>query len=329
MNLIPADKVDWVAQYDALQTRAGLVELGHRTRIEVAGADRATWLHNLCTNEIRKLASGTGCEAFLTTVQGKTLGHVFLFVGPETIVIDTVAGEADKILKHLDRYLVCEQVTLTDRSQAWSELLLAGADSARPLAKLSDIPLPTGRLAHGICQLAQRPVEVRQVDWAGPLGYLLSVNNDNLAVVRAALIEAGAVPCDDPAFEAARIENGVPLYGVDLDDKNLPQEIARDPLAISFVKGCYLGQETVARIDALGHVNKSLLGLRFKGPAVPERGLELLAAGQPAGSVTSAAYSPRYGTAVALGYVRRGHTTPGTLLDSDLGVVEVVALPMR
>lgn len=321
-----SQNLDWLPQYEALSAGVGLVELGKRTQIEVAGADRASFLHNLCTNEIRKLATGSGCEAFLTTVQGKTLAHVLVFAGPEAIVLDTVPGEAEKILAHLDHYLVCEQVTLVDRTVEWSELLLAGPQSEALLEKLTTVRLPLKRLAHVPADLGGATVWLRRADLMGHVGFLIGVRDEDLAKVTAALQMAGAVVCPMQVFEAARIERGFPLFGKDISDKNLPQEVARDALAISFVKGCYLGQETVARIDALGHVNKTLVGLKFAGSEIPSTGMELLAEGSAVGHVTSATFSPKLDRPLALGYVRRGSNIPGTKLTSVLGEAEVVSL---
>ena len=151
--------------------------------------------------------------------------------------------------------------------------------------------------------------------------------------VRAALANAGAVPADLAAFEMARLEAGTPLYDRDITEKNLPQEVNRDAHAISFTKGCYLGQETVARIDALGHVNRVLVGLRFAGQEIPcaRNGAAFCghAAGRPGSRVD---YVRRFFAAIAqalaLGYLRRGHTQAGTKLASSAGSVEVVALPL-
>ena len=143
-----------------------------------------------------------------------------------------------------------------------------------------------------------------------------------------ALVAAGARPCGHDAVEMARLEAGTPLFGQDITDKNLPQELARNAFAISFTKGCYLGQETVARIDALGHVNQTLCGLRFPAPHIPPPGTELTADGKVVAHVTSAAFSPRLGSPVALGFVRRGHDAPGTKLRSSLGEASVVELPL-
>jgi folate-binding protein YgfZ len=324
----PAENARWISEYEALVSKVGLVDLGHRTQIEIAGADRAAFLHNLTTNEIRKLSFGAGCEAFLTSVQGKTLAHVFVFVLGESLVLDTVGDQADTLLKHLDHYLVSERVTLADRSQEWAELLLAGPASQGLLAKLAGAQLPSQRLAHLPATLAGQTVWLRRSDLLGPVEFLISGHAEDIARARKALVEAGATICGHLAFEAARIEGGFPLFGGDITPKNLPQEVARDSLAISFTKGCYLGQETVARIDALGHVNKTLVGVRFAGDSVPQPSVELLAAKDVVGQVTSATWSPRLAAPLALAYVRRGSNVPGTQLNCALGPAEVVALPL-
>ena len=334
MSVPQAEPVDRIAPHRPLVSGAGLVDLPQRTQVELLGTDRASFLHNLCTNEIRKLAPGKGCEAFLTTVQGKTLAHGLLFAGPESLVIDTVPGQSEVILAHLDHYLVCEQVTLVDRTAEWSEFLLAGAESEALLGRLTDVSALTARLDNAQVTLAGKSVWLRRADLVGRLGYLISASVGELPAVRAALVEAGAVPCGQEDFEEARIEWGFPLFGVDITEKNLPQEIGRDALAISFVKGCYLGQETVARIDALGHVNKTLVGVRFAGSDVPPPASELLAEGEvagghAAGQITSAAYSPHLAAPLALAFVRRGSNGLGTRLSSAVGDAEVVALPIR
>ncbi|HEX3724963.1 MAG TPA: glycine cleavage T C-terminal barrel domain-containing protein [Pirellulales bacterium] len=325
----PADSaaVDWIASYEALASHAGLVDLGARTQIELSGADRSAFLHNLCTGDIRKLPPGAGCEAFLTSLQGKTLAHLFAFVGPSTINLSTVSGQGEVILAHLNHYLVCEQVVLSDCSHQRRELYLGGPDAPRLLAALAGDEPPQDRLSHCAVKLAGRDVWIRKADLAGPIGFDISLGTEDVEAVRGALLSAGAVSGPWAAFDAARIEWGFPWFGVDISEKNLPQEVGRDKLAISFAKGCYLGQETVARIDALGHVNKTLVGVRFADREVPLAQQELMAAGEMVGHITSAAYSPRLGAVCGLAYVRRGHNTPGTAVTSSGHRGEVVALP--
>jgi folate-binding protein YgfZ len=140
-----------------------------------------------------------------------------------------------------------------------------------------------------------------------------------------ALERVGGSPADS-AFDVARIEAGMPLFKVDFDDSNLPQEVGRDKEAISFTKGCYLGQETVARIDGLGHVNQRIVGVQFTGHEVPAVGTELILAGAAVGRVTSSAFSPALGAPLALAMVRREANAVGTRLESAVGACEVIAL---
>jgi folate-binding protein YgfZ len=292
-------------QYEALAAGAGFVELGQRTQIEALGCDRATFLNNLCTNDIRKLAPGQACEAFFTNVQGKVLAHVHVWARPESLVIETVAGLGEKLLAHLDRYLIREQVELLDRSQQWTVFLLGGAQAAGALHYVGP-----------------------QVEITRPALYLLSCPLDQADNVRKALHAAGATPCESAALEMARIEAGFPWYGQDISEENLAPEVGRDKQAISYVKGCYLGQETIARIDALGHVNRLLTGVAFQGGDVPPRGAELFSGDKAVGQVTSAAFSPKLQAPLALAYVRRGHHEPGQRLTSTQGPAIVVKVPL-
>jgi hypothetical protein len=170
---------------------------------------------------------------------------------------------------------------------------------------------------------------IRRVDITQPGGFLISCARSALAQLWKSLRDGGARPCGAEAFEMTRIEAGTPEYGRDLSDANLPQELARDARAISFTKGCYIGQETVARLDAMGHVNRTLCGVCFAAAEIPLVGTEFHGeAGKSLGQVTSAAFSPRLGAPLALAYVRRGTNTPGSRLESSLGAAEVVALPI-
>jgi folate-binding protein YgfZ len=335
------------AEYAALTSSAGLVDMSERTRIELTGADRASFLHNLCTNEIKKRPAGAGCEAFLLDARGHVVAHLFIVCRSDSLILETVAGQEDRLLAHLDRYLIRERVAMRGRSADWGELLLAGPDTPQVVAKVARRgaggegtgnreqgtemaagawQAPTMRLAHDDVSLAGRLATLVRVELTRPFGFLIFCQREDMAKIWQSLAEAGARPCGHAAFETARVEAGFPLYGGDISDKNLPQEVNRTSLAISFVKGCYLGQETVARIDALGHVNRTLGCVRFFNTSVPAAGTELTAAGHPVGQVTSAVFSPRMNAPLALAYLRRGSDAPGIQLDSMLGCAEVVTL---
>jgi folate-binding protein YgfZ len=316
------------AEYEALTGGVGVAPWLERTQIEFTGDDRATFLHNLCTNNVRALQVGQGCEAFITNVQGKTIGHGYLFAGAEALIFDTSPAQAAKLLPHFEKYHLREKVTYRDRSAEWMELLLSGKDVTALCRIIASDSPPERRLEHRPVQTGGHSVSLRQLDFCGPTTFSLSGDASAIHAVWATLIAAGARPCGQEAVEMARIEAGTPVFGQDITDKNLPQELARDALAISFTKGCYLGQETVARIDALGHVNQTLCGLRFSGSDVPPSGMDLTVGEKTAAHVTSSAFSRRLNAPLALGYVRRGHNTPGTVLTSSRGEATVVELPL-
>lgn len=158
--------------------------------------------------------------------------------------------------------------------------------------------------------------------------FLVQVRRDALPAVRTAVESAGATACTLAALETARVESGTPVFGQDITADNLPQEIGRDAVAISFTKGCYLGQETVARIDALGHVNRQLAGVRFAGATIPAPDTKLFAGDKEVGQVKSAVWSQKLGGPLAIALVRRAQTKAGTALTSDAGEATIVALPV-
>lgn len=332
---------DFEREYQALTCGGGMVDFAGRTQIEIRGADRQSYLHNLCTNDVRKLQPREGCEGFITSVQGKVLGHVYVFCGAESLIVETVPGQAATLAAHFEKYHIRERVEFlvlqdvaasSDQSAAaavgLTEWLVAGADGLKRLEAMLETPLPSGRLAHREVTWRGMSLALRRVDVLSDDCLLVSLPSDARDEFGQTLADAGFISCGCQAFAAARIERGTPLYGIDISDKNLPQEIDRNDRAISFTKGCYLGQETVARIDALGHVNQTLCGVRLEGSTVPTAGLELFRGDKPVGRLTSAAFSPQFGRPLALAYVRRGHNAPGTELQCEFGAAEVVRLPI-
>jgi folate-binding protein YgfZ len=312
------------AEYEALTRDVALVELAGRTKIEFVGADRVRFLNNLTTNDLRNLKPGDSIETFLTTVQGKTLSHGYVCCGNDALVYETTPDQAARLLPHFEKYRVREQVEFCDRSDDWAEIVVAGPKAKRVVSFLFYQGIGDGHETE--TPPNPRPY-VRHRVFGRPDAFLVSYPRLEIAGIWLMFTADGALPCGHTAFEAARIEAGFPLYDVDISDDNLPQEVSRDAQAISFKKGCYLGQETVARIDALGHVNRTLVQVQFTGTEVPSAGTELSAEGKPVGRVTSAAWSPRLKAPLALAYVRRGHNAPGARLDSPRGAAEVVRLP--
>jgi folate-binding protein YgfZ len=287
-----------------------LFDQSDRAKIEMRGADRASFLNNFCTNDIVKLPVGGGCEAFLTTGQAKILARMLVFALPEALWIDADPGLAPKVMQHLERYVITEQVELFDRSGALAEWHLsgAGANIGRQWPDLAPLQILEQAITGIGCQ-------IRRNDALGQLGYDILCPREQKAAMEEYLAPKFAVAGSPRDYEFMRIRAGLPIYGRDMDEANLPQEVGRDALAISFTKGCYLGQETVARIHALGHVNRLLVGLHFDGSGAVPPGSPVFHQGQEIGKVTSAAEAPHGEGWYALAYVRRGHTAPATPIE--------------
>jgi folate-binding protein YgfZ len=277
--------------YEALRAGRGVIKLADWSSISVTGADRHAFLNNFGTNDVKRLVPGASCEAFFCNVKGKIVGHGVIGCRNDELIIVGAPGQAASLIEHLDRYVIREDVKLSDITATRSYFFRA-------------VEVPG----------SQTPIA-----WD-----LIGVG----AIFEGTLADEHDVIVGDEVFTAARIEAGFPLFGVDFDGDNLPQEIGRDRQAISFTKGCYLGQETVARIDALGHVNQRLVVVRFSSDSQPKRGVELTHNGTNVGTVTSAAWSPKLGAQLGLAMVRRGANAVGTRLTSPVGDCEVIATPV-
>ncbi len=319
--------------YRAARESAVRVDRTDRVRLRIEGPDRAKFLHNLTTNDVKRLAIGSGQETFVTSPQGKTLAYATLLALDDAILLRTDAGSLGTLLPHLRKYGVFDDVAIEDVSAKNFEIHLAGPGVDATWAALGVGPIPETPLAHGAASLAGVEIRVVRESPTGRPGLTLIGPIEALGAIRDQL--AGAIPMeiDADTFEALRIEAGTPVSGVDVLANNLPQEVGRDALAINFVKGCYLGQETVARLDALGHVNKILAGLRVTGEVVPKAGTTLLGDGKAVGSITSSARSGVGKGSIALAYVRVAQAVGGTRLavgeDGGGGEATVVPLPMR
>lgn len=282
-----------------------LFSLTGRTQVAISGADRASFLHNFCTNHIKGLAVGQGCEAIVTSIKGRILFHVLVYADADCLWVETEPGYGPALVAHLDRYIITEDVQLADRTKEFGQLYLSGAGVAGLLLRVFDTPVALPA-SHG--QVLHEGVLVRHFGFGAASGFSLVISETALDIWRSNLLKAGAVEAPTELFEALRIEAGFPKHGVDITEDHLAQEANRTKLAISFTKGCYLGQEPIARIDALGHVNRSLCGVTTDEPAEFPAGSEVFAkreATTPAGMLTSAAVWPLTERGIGLGMLRR------------------------
>jgi len=327
-------------EYKSLTAAAGVLDLNGRGRICLLGTDRTRFLHGQVTNNIQDLAVGQGCYAALVTAKGKLESDLNIYCLKDELLLDFEPGLTAKVMRRLESYIIADDVQAIDASPHYGLLSVQGPNSAEVLAcAIPELPRPTAPLAITHVPRSGGTGEIYCVDHrrGRAVGFDLFVPNDALAEIAERLLrfarEAGGGPCGWRALEMARIEAGVPRFGADMDETNLAPETGIDARAISYNKGCYIGQEVIARIRTYGQVAKALRGLVLPPAllALPVRGQPLSREGREVGYFTSAIVSPAFHRPIALGYVRRECNEPGTELTwkSDQGEVaaQVVALP--
>jgi tRNA-modifying protein YgfZ len=280
--------------YQALRHGAAWIDISARGRIVARGRDRARLLHNLTSNEIKKLTPGSGCYAFLLNPQGRIQADLNLFCFPDHFLLDTEPEVREKVQQHIRRYIIADQVELEDVTASTGCVGLEGPEAAAVLGKLG-AAVPAGDYAHA----AWDGRTIANVTATGQPGVRIF---GNAAEIVPLLESAGAKAATDSDVRLVRIENGRPRYGEDILDTRLPQE-TQQMHAVNFNKGCYLGQEIVERIRAQGHVNRKLMRIELDGAEIPPAGTKTTYQGNEA-EITSAVQSPESGRVLALAYVR-------------------------
>jgi tRNA-modifying protein YgfZ len=297
--------------YAALTEGCGLVDRSERGKLALTGADAKTFLNGQVTNDVEALQPGGGCYAAFLTHKGKMLGDVRVLDAGGELLLDTERVALQALFDMVRRFSVGYDVQLHKRTVQRALFSLVG-----PRA---------GEVIPGVPDLEHAHVETsfgRAVRTAGGIDVLCDAERAD--EVRAALIEAGAAEVGEDAAEIVRVERGRPRYGVDMDDGTMPAEAALSERAVSFTKGCYVGQETVARLHWKGKPNRHLRGLRLSETA--GGGEELRLGEKSVGRIGTAVVSPRHGP-IALAIVRR-EASPGDTLAVDGGATAtVVELP--
>jgi aminomethyltransferase len=299
----PVDNGDVHAEYEALRTASGVYKLDARTRFALTGSDRVRWLNGMVTNNVRDLQPGHGVYAFLLNPQGRILGDMNVYNDGERIVIDTDAGQREKILSTFDHYIIMDDVEVVP-DLGMRAFGIAGPNAKVALGKVGIEPPELEPLQFVGQKWQDAHLRLVRDGDARREAYELWATPDASDKAWAALSSVGQ-PVGTRALELDRIVRGVPRYGVDLRERDLPQETGQER-ALSFNKGCYVGQEIVERIRSRGNVHRSFVGFRVQG-APPVAGTKVEAGGKEVGEITSAATIPHAGqeVTIAVGYVRR------------------------
>jgi aminomethyltransferase len=285
----------------------------------------------MVTNSVQELRDGAGSYSFVLNAQGRIQGDCYIFADDGSLLLETGAAQKDVLLPLLDRFIIMDEVELLDAGEGWTGTLVAGPEAEALLAKIG-VVLPEGEAPR-----------LRHTEWEGspctairafpPLvpRFEIWTDRESSDRLRRALTDTGAPMCGDEALEALRVLEGVPLFGRDIRDRDLPQETGQTR-ALHFSKGCYLGQEIVERIRSRGNVHRAFTGFLLEG-AKAEPGASLSRDGKAAGELTSVITLPAQGAGtprqIALGYARREALAGGGALEYDGGIAAPASLPFR
>ena len=318
------------AAYDAARRRAAFIDRTDRGRIVVSGADRASYLQGLFTNDIVALHAGRGCYTAYLTAQGRMIADAWVYEVGDVILLNVAADVKSSLLARLDQFIFSEDVQLGDVTDTFAQIGIVGPQAAAIVAELSAVPLASLRALpeHGNmrAEASGASLIITSTTDVGEPGFDLYVPRGQVSAV----LERMTVPeLDEVTAEAIRIEAGVPKFHHDMDEDTIPLEAGIESRAISFTKGCYVGQEVIIRVLHRGHgrVARRLVGLVFTGEAVPARGAAVRSSERDVGHVTSAAWSPALHRPIALAYVHRDFVEPGMSLQVDGATAIVTELP--
>lgn len=349
-----------LAEYEALTGNVGLIDLTHWGVLRLTGEDRVTFLNSMITNDVSSLADGQACHAALTTIKGKLVAELFVLRREEDLVVLVAQGDRARVVESLTKHIIADDVSVSDETARWGVLSVEGP-KARDLVwrLLPDAPLPMESLAFIDTDYQDAPLTVLRNSVTGERGFQLIVGADDIERIRTYVVQGGRgmdmALCGRVAWNMRRVEQGLPWFGEDVGEDNFPKETRLDDV-VSYSKGCFLGQETLARMHHRGHPNWLLVGLApagdapaalryptdpqapaeaFDFTAVPA-GTEMFARGdadRAVGRVTSAAFSPAASASRFLGFVRATLSETGTRFDAELAgsrvQLEIITLPIE
>jgi folate-binding protein YgfZ len=320
-------------EFAALLGGCGICDLGFGARISLTGSDRVRWLNGMVTNNIRDLAAGRGVYAFLLNPQGRILGDMIVHNLGETLIVETDRSQVEKIVATFDHYIIMDDVEVTNVSEQQTALGLAGPKS-RAILNAAGIEVPELQPLQSItprcnCDCGCLECTVVRGEDTQQESYEIWLAPQDVYKTWKALVAAGATPVGSEALEMQRIAAGIPLYGVDIRERDLPQE-TEQMRALNFNKGCYVGQEIVERIRSRGNVHRKFTGFLTEGAGEIAPGAKIISGDKEAGEITSVAAlrGPSGARTLALGYIRREVGLPGREVTIGAGKATVIQLPL-
>jgi folate-binding protein YgfZ len=329
---LPDDFGDAAAEYHFAQESVGLIDKNYRAYLSFTGPDRVRYLNAILTNNIKDLPPGQGIVSLLLNPQGHILAEIETYAFTDSLFCVSYVMIRERLIDWLDKYIIMDDVTLTDETERFGTLALEGPKASEVVQKLSGVDLhqwadlfsQEGAVDSIPCRIVKRTP-------GGIAGAEFVVEREKLQELWHALLEAvhrhGGGPAGYSAMSAIRLAQGIPWFGYDFGEKQIPHEAGLQDSHISYTKGCYTGQEIVERVRSRGQVNRLRVGLLFSGDAVPEAGSILTMDGKEVGYATRAARIPDPECVIGMGYVRKEATSPESKLQWPNGTAIVVRFP--
>ncbi len=314
---MPAHYGKWTAEYQAVRQAVGLSDLSHRGKIRITGDDRITWLQSLISNDILPLQPGQGRYSSFLTHKGKMLGYFRVYALSDSLWVEDVGEVGDATFQALRKFLLYGvKAKMENCAESWGLLLISGPKACSTVSaafgvEMSDLT-PLSAIS---ARIGGHAAYVLRTEETGEDDLEILLPADALSTTWERLMEAGAVygikAVGAHAREALRIEAGLPKAGADLNEEIVPPEANLEGKAFSLNKGCYPGQEVVARMDTYGHVRRKLVGFVLKDTAIPPHGAKLFSGDREVGWISSATRSPQLNAVIAFGFPLRDFSEPG------------------
>ena len=329
---LPDDFGDWLREYRFARETVALVDKNYRAYLDLTGPDRVRYLNAILTNNIKDLQPNHGNISLFLNPQGHIQAEIETYALPGKLFCVSYAMIREKLVAGLDKYIIMDDVTLTDQTDAYATLALEGPSAAAVVHELAGLDLQDlAELESREVSVGSIPCRLIKLSPGGVAGAESLVSRQQSEPLWNLLADTakkhGGGPTGYTALNALRLEQGIPWFGYDFGEKQIPHEAGLQDSHISYTKGCYTGQEIVERVRSRGQVNRSRVALKFDAPELPAANTPLLAEGKEFGYVTRSAFSPAGNAFIGMGYVRREKAAPGSILDLPSGTATVFAFP--
>ena len=327
---LPSDFGDWMAEYRYARETVALLDKNYRTYLALSGPDRVRFMNAILTNNIKDLKEGRGIVSLFLNPQGRILAEIETYAEEQRLLCVSFAEIREKLVPALDHYIIMDDVVLTDETARYGTLALEGPRAAETVKRLANVDLTTlPELEWRESSVGAIPCRIVRRSPSGHPSAEFLCEQTHLQqlwkLLRDAVSTAGGGPVGYTALNSLRLESGIPWFGYDFGEKQIPHEAGLERSHISYTKGCYTGQEIVERVRSRGQVNRVRVLFKLEATELPPADAPILFEGKEVGQVTRAGYSPAFQSNIGMGYVRREQNPPGTAVEIGGAAATVVS----